>query len=554
MSTVSVIGNLNVAVSDVQYSRHGGVFRPNYGELLEDLYELTREDALLPRSYQTNALRPLIAYLEAQKEPYFNKLFQSGEEDLNISEKGIKKAIEEVSEALLQRNHNFKYYSSSFNDLKAFQAVVTTLFDDMLATGDALLTQQALAPLAKWGPPTSGPYAWPNSSTSMKEIGVRTGIVNLPAVHQTGGLLAWATLGHEVAGHHFLRSFDNLIAELADAVDKLFKERKEEQGTKWDTLSDYWRACTEETACDVLGTLNIGPSFGAGLIGYFRGARRGKLLSSGSLYSTKAGVAKNALILSGDTIGQIFLDKISSDVKLEKANGVLGYQEAGSKNPIKYQKYNSLDKHPLDVLRPFVIARVIDLFQPTSPLAQLIRDEAVLDLGDKREVTLFQLEDKGTKVLTPLLIPMELAIKTAETAAEALANSSIKCLGDKKLIEIFQWKEVDELLTEELMEFIDKPGLKKWPELGRLGSARHIVAASVLRAVHPLTSGGEASSMNHIEIIFNNMKNCLFDAFEKIPQWHAGQHVTNEPLPPSGSEEAFEEVGASSTVDLHSTD
>jgi hypothetical protein len=539
-----------MAVSDVQYSRHGGVFNPNFEELLIELKNLSREDTLLPSIYQTNVLHPFANYLFEKGESYFNKLFQSSEDSLNDQEKNIKKAIEEIAEALLQRSNIYKYYSSCFQDLKAFQAVVSTIFDEMLEADLLVLTQHAIAPLAKWGPPLSGPCAYPSSSSAMKEIGVKAGIVNLPLVHQTGGLLVWATLGHEVAGHHFLRSVDGLITELTNAVDRLFKERKESRNPgwstdDWDILSDYWCACTEETACDVLGTLTIGPSFGISFIGYFRGIRKGKLLTSGSLYSTKPALAKNALILSGENLGQIFLDKVSKDVELKKRDGVLGYQEPKNEKPIKYQRHNSLDKHPVDVLRAFVTIKIARQLDPKSRLIKLIEDEVKKDLGAQEQIEFFQLQGdyNNTKILKSIHVSAKLAIRSANITAGAIANSPMKCLGGKRLSEIFFWKEEDEALTNKIMESIDDPAFERLPDLEepileRLSDfdgldirerpeiikrkyyARHIVAASVLKAVQPPDNQTLMTSMRHIEVVFNNMKKALLAEFEKNPKWN----------------------------------
>ncbi|GAH05859.1 unnamed protein product, partial [marine sediment metagenome] len=77
------VEGLKRAMSDVHYANHGGLFKPDYRELLIRLYELRQEnDALLPRAYQSAVLNPLIKFLEELKREPFNHLFESREDQL----------------------------------------------------------------------------------------------------------------------------------------------------------------------------------------------------------------------------------------------------------------------------------------------------------------------------------------------------------------------------------------------------------------------------------------------------------------------------------------
>lgn len=519
------VGSLDMVISDVYYTTHGGLFKPDYHGLLIDLLDIGKSDTLLPRSYQTEVLRPFITFLEKKiGQDQFKKLFHSSEEQLAISEKKTKKAIEEVAEGLLQRNHQFKYYPSSFRDLMAFQAVVTSIFNDVLEK--SMLKLAVLPPLAKWGP-SKGPYAFPQSLAAIKEMNVKAGLVNLPPEHRTGGLLAWVSLGHEVAGHHFLHAIDGLVEEIKKKIAEEFDKEKN-KNPLWDTLSDYWCACAEEATSDVLGTLNIGPSFGIGLLGYFRGVRDGKLQSSGSLYSTKEGFATDSLILSNEKISQIFINKISKEVTLKKTEGTFGYLEPQDTKPLKYLRCNYADKHPLDVLRPFLSAHVTRLTQPKSEsLIKFIEEEAYKDLEGLKQVTLLRLNNK-VKLITvdPVPIPIDLAIKTAQVVANALVNSPLKCLEGKKFRDIFQWQENDEQVTERIMRAIDSEE-ENLPTLSdEKFHARHVIAASVLYSVQKPAGG--TTSMENIEKIFVKMKKYLVDALERTPAWSIGQHVTTD--------------------------
>lgn len=82
----------------------------------------------------------------------------------------------------------------------------------------------ALAPLVKWGNPDFGPYTWPVDATST--FGVQAAIVNLPPAHAEKGILAWAALSHETAGHDILHADSGLAAELARAVRRDLREQK----------------------------------------------------------------------------------------------------------------------------------------------------------------------------------------------------------------------------------------------------------------------------------------------------------------------------------------
>ena len=56
--------NLDMAISDVHYVSHGGLFKPSYRELMADLLQMEGKDILLPRSYQSVVLRPFTKFLE----------------------------------------------------------------------------------------------------------------------------------------------------------------------------------------------------------------------------------------------------------------------------------------------------------------------------------------------------------------------------------------------------------------------------------------------------------------------------------------------------------
>lgn len=150
----------------------------------------------------------------------------------------------------------------------AFQEVVGDLYDGFLSAEDRVNVKlpdyEVIPPLVKWGNPDAGPYTWPVDA--MRGLNIPIGVVSLPPAHAHGGLLGWATLGHETGGHDILGADDGLLKEIAEVTHAgLLKAGQPE----W--MASYWSDRIDETAADVLGLINMGPAAGIGMIGYFRG-------------------------------------------------------------------------------------------------------------------------------------------------------------------------------------------------------------------------------------------------------------------------------------------
>ena len=150
----------------------------------------------------------------------------------------------------------------------AFQEVVGDLYDGFLSAEDRvgvkLPDYEVIPSLVKWGNPDSGPYTWPVDALSGLKIPV--GVVNLPPAHAGGGLLGWATLGHETGGHDILGADEGLLKELTAVTHAALKQAGQ---PAW--MANYWSERIDETAADVLGLINMGPAAGIGMVGYFRG-------------------------------------------------------------------------------------------------------------------------------------------------------------------------------------------------------------------------------------------------------------------------------------------
>ncbi|WP_218578648.1 hypothetical protein [Vineibacter terrae] len=316
----------------------------------------------------------------------------------------------DVAHAILQ---NGEAYQGVATD--AFQEVVADLYDGFLSAEDRRGVpppdHDVLSPLVKWGKPQFGPYTWPSDAT--ERLGVEAAIVSLPPAHGRGGLLAWAALAHEAAGHDVVHANDGLESELSDKVRAAL--------SKYPALADYWADRMDETAADVLGILNMGPSAGIGLIGYFRGLR-----------AVFDGVAR----LSNEA--------------------------------------SPYDPHPADILRGFLAAEVVRLcpFAGRDAWADAILQETLQDWVNG------QLRIAGKP------IDQATARSSAEVVAQAIAQSHLTELGGHSLASIQTWRDRDEQIVDALCQALGVPvGLSA--ELTGGVYAAHVVAAAVRSALRP---------------------------------------------------------------------
>jgi hypothetical protein len=223
--------------------------------------------ALLGRLQTAKANVPPI-YLDAAFNPYFDTLVRIGETGFNkvliqdSKREGAAGLMMDIAQALLQRGEGFEAKA-----LGAFEEVVADLYDGFLSAEDRRGVnppdRETLAPLVKFGNPDAGPYTWPADATA--NFGLKVAVVNLPPANAVHGLLAWPALGHETGGHDILHADNGLLQEVSDAVRTGLMADAQ---TK--SLAGYWADRIDETASDVLGILNMGPSPAIGLIGYFR--------------------------------------------------------------------------------------------------------------------------------------------------------------------------------------------------------------------------------------------------------------------------------------------
>jgi hypothetical protein len=218
---------------------------------------LARAAEHLPPDYRRAVAEPLLAWLDDLGPGGYREVLADDPE-----RQGEARLLLDSVQAVLQHGEGYQAAATA-----AFQEVVSDLYDGFLSAearrGVKPPDAGAAAPLVRWGSAADGPYTWPANVTAQIHVGA--GIVSLPAANATGGLLAWAAVAHETAGHDIVEADRGLQDELGRAVRAKLLEAK--QGP---AIADYWADRIAESSADVLGVLNMGPAAAVSLIGYFR--------------------------------------------------------------------------------------------------------------------------------------------------------------------------------------------------------------------------------------------------------------------------------------------
>lgn len=250
-------------------SRDTGPAEPtSFSELLRRLGEV---HGSFPPVYEQTFVSAFLATLQGLGEAKYQQILLQ-----DPNREGAAGLLFDIAQAVLQHGEGYLKPST-----RAFQEFISDLYDGFLSAADRRGVKEpdlgVVPPLAKWGNPDFGPYTWPVDATA--SFKVQAGVVNMPPANATGGLVSWAALGHETAGHDILHADSGLQDELAQAL-------ATSQAKLGHGLADYWSERIDETASDVMGILNLGPAAGIGLIAYFRALSQvyggnGKLRSDG---------------------------------------------------------------------------------------------------------------------------------------------------------------------------------------------------------------------------------------------------------------------------------
>lgn len=279
------VGNLSQCAQDVRRANASSPIVRTFDEYVHNfeklITDLQKAGDNLPRVYQEAASIPFITYLQTLGAWQFNRIFTEGpssQEDAMLLQ-----AIPDIALAILTSGNPDSLAPASH----AFQEVISDLYDGFLS-GERRVNKQTgtpikppeleiIPPLVKWGNPDAGPYTLPIDMTS--QLGLKVGIVSLPPAFAQGGLVGWAALGHETAGHDVGHADVGLLDELRQRIHAAVYRNFGSMH-----LAQYWAQCTDEAMSDVCGCLHMGPAAGIGLVALFRGLMQdGKLRSYGGV-------------------------------------------------------------------------------------------------------------------------------------------------------------------------------------------------------------------------------------------------------------------------------
>lgn len=389
-------------------------YTQNYQQLIADLEAATPH---LPFVYQEAAAKPFIQYLENLGESRFLSIFnQDPTDDFSST---LQQIIPDAALSILF--HNNIYVQS----VDAFQEIVSDLYDSFISeearvskqTGRPinLPTYGVIPPLVKFGNADAGPYTWPCDATTQL-LGLKCAVVSLPPAQVKGGLLAWSSLGHETGGHDVIHADAGLLQELAQKVRagvlSAFRSR---------ALATYWANCIDETVSDICGYLNLGPSAGIGLIGYFRSLGNGKLRTVGS----------------------------------------------------------TNDPHPIDLLRGYLAAAVAKRlnFKDAAVWSGILTNETLKDNN-----LLYLVDQNGNYSQFP--VSLSVAIASTDVVAEVVMHSKLNSLQGHSLQEIEDWTDNDEAIAGSLVSSLTTTGQLPVNLHGPGFYAAHVVSASTLAGLN----------------------------------------------------------------------
>jgi hypothetical protein len=298
-------------------------------------------------------------------------------------------------------------------DLHRFLAVISNLYRSFLSANARLA---AGIPLAQQDPPLAmfqndgdfGPFTL--TVDSIQQLtGGSIGVVSLPATYRAHPL-TWVSLAHETGGHDVLHADAGLLPELRQGIAAMFGGGPPNPSQPVSTsqlLGALWSYWIDESASDLYGVLNIGPTFGHNLGAFF---------------------------------------------------AALGAQHPGSENaPARIRtssgadERGALDPHPTDLLR---LDLIIGAVQSLQGLAQPVRADYVAQL---RELSLL-LAPGATEVRLQGILPLDAhtgvrlntALPLADMQAAArrvgafIVTARLQALGGHAIQELETWDDADE--------------------------------------------------------------------------------------------------------------
>jgi hypothetical protein len=320
--------------------------------------------------------------------------------------------------------------------LRQFLAVVSNLYRSFLSPkkrGDARvpLSVPSLPPLGVFHHVASGnkralpgPVAF--TSTMNKLLcGADIAVMVLPIGFYRSPI-TWAPLAHEATGHSVLQADPQLLPDLVDGIRAMFGLSQISPGetlTREQSLGALWAYWAEEAASDVLGLLNIGPSFAISL----------------------------AAILAANR---------SSDL----SKPILAVQAGDDRGMV--------GPHPIDVLRIHIAIGVLDCLTGLSrkrkaDYARLLRriaDFCAHNAYNQGYGSANKVRVKGRipihgdhSVQVDFELPISEATATARRVGGFIASFRVSALANKSIQDLETWDESDEDLAQSVCERLIDP-------------------------------------------------------------------------------------------------
>lgn len=324
----------------------------------------------------------------------------------------------------------------------AFEECIADLYDGFLSMqerkGIKPPDHQTISPLVEWGRSEWGPYTWP--ATTGTKIGMKMSVVSMPPAYSKN-IALWAALGHEAGGHDILHADKGLLNEIGNAVEtEILKHENDPKLKKQKAIVNgrekplticaaaYWKYAIDETASDVCGVLNLGPSAGIGLA--------------------------NLLIP---------LRKMSL-----------------------YNSCPSSSFHPIDALRILLAADVVrELPDLDVKIADAWSDllENIVDkyIPMKKEFILYT-QTSSDQVHGDDKMPYEGMRETVKIVADTIAFTPLESLDNHPLSEINTWANEDEIITMRITDDLiaeKEPSIKPQTYEGDIYAA-HILAGAII--------------------------------------------------------------------------
>ena len=288
--------------------------------------------------------------------------------------------------------------------LHRFLAVISNMYrsflDDAKRAHLNIELTETIPPLAMFqSDPDNGPFTITVEQIA-QIINGKLGVVSLPHTFADHPLL-YGSLAHETGGHDVIHADLSLMEQLRAQVEPLFND----SDMRWlGLLWDYWM---DETAADVYGVLNIGPSFGYNL----------------------------AMLLA------VFIGQNEKPVpKVPALRTGSGADETGA-----------LDVHPTDILRLSVVQGVIDNLTTLSASARSAYNDRLSRLAQSLahgattvELTGFARVSNGKSMNFQHSPPLAAMQEAARKVGAMIATIRLDALAGHSIQDIETWDDADE--------------------------------------------------------------------------------------------------------------